>query len=70
MKQFLIDNLAERDATKEKAKIAGAMLWYKTLVFKVPQSGEIPVFVSIGWNLPLSQIPHFLSLGHKALSKE
>lgn len=28
MKQFLIDNLAERDATKEKAKIAGAMLWY------------------------------------------
>ena len=66
MKQILIHSFA----TKEKGKIAGAVLWYRTVVFKVLQSGEIPVLVFIGWDLPLSKISHFIGLGHKAFSKK
>lgn len=52
MKQFLIHSFAERVPPKRKAKIAGAVLWYRTVVFKVLQSGEIPVLVFNGWDLP------------------
>lgn len=70
MKQFLIYSFCRKGCHQRERQKAGAMLWYRTVVFKVLQSGEIPVLVFIGRDLSLSQISHFIGLGHKALSKK